>query len=296
MLYAVIDIGSTSVRLMITDGVRVQKKVNTTRLAENMGELNFLRPFNMERTAQAVAEYFFTAASAGATEIFAYATEAVRSARNKHAFCERVRMLCGLDVDVLDREQEAETGFTGVGACDDCCVVDMGGASTEVTVGGQGGIVYTKSLPYGIVRLSAVEKTKTDMTAFISDKLKEYGNVPKFSKMYAIGGTITTMAAMFNRLTEYDPNVVNGSVITLDDIEQMYAKVKQMSFEERVKLPGLPEKRADIIAPGILMYGLLLRYLGADRLTVSEGDGTEGYLILKGLLPKGFSAKYEKIL
>ncbi len=296
MLYAVIDIGSTSVRLMLTDGARVQKKVNTTRLAENMGDNNLLQTVNLERTAQAVAEYYFIAATAGATEIFAYATEAVRSARNKHAFCDRVRELCGLDVDVLDKLSEAETGFAGVGAQGDCCVIDMGGASTEVTVGGGEGIKYCKSLPYGIVRLSAVEKAKTDMYEFISDKIKAYGEVPAFTKVYAIGGTITTMAAMLNELTVYDPNIVNGSKITLKDIEDLYAKVKPMTFDERRKLAGLPEKRADIIAPGILMYGLLLRYLCADGLTVSEGDGTEGYLIAKGLLPAGFKAKYENIL
>ena len=50
-MYGVIDIGSTSVRLMVTDGKRVQKKINTTRLAENMGAANILQPVNSERTA-----------------------------------------------------------------------------------------------------------------------------------------------------------------------------------------------------------------------------------------------------
>ena len=144
MLYAVIDIGSTSVRLMLTEGVRVQKKVNTTRIAENMGENNMLHPVGLERMAQAVAEFYFLADSAGATDVFAYATEAVRSAKNKRAFCDRVYELCGLDIDILEKHTEAETGFAGVGARGECCVIDMGGASTELTVGSEKGIEYCK--------------------------------------------------------------------------------------------------------------------------------------------------------
>ena len=76
----------------------------------------------------------------------------------------------------------------------------------------------------------------------------------------------------------------------------MYEKIRPMSFEERRKIKGLPEKRADIIAPGILMYAMILKYIGADKLTVSEGDGAEGYLIRKGILPRGFKAEYAEIL
>ena len=295
-MYGVIDIGSTSVRLMVTDGKRVQKKINTTRLAENMGAANILQPVNSERTAQAVAEFYFQAVQAGAREVFVYATEAVRSAKNRHAFVERVKELCGADVDVLDKCTEAEIGYLGAAANGDCCVIDMGGASTEITVGNGNRIGYEKSLPYGIVRLADLEKSGTEMVSFIGKCLTGYGNLPRFDKVIAIGGTISTMAAMKHSLEPYDPSVVNGSDLTFADIMEMYEKIRPMSFEERRKIKGLPEKRADIIAPGILMYAMILKYIGADKLTVSEGDGADGYLIRKGILPRGFKAEYAEIL
>ena len=282
MLFGVIDIGSTSVRLMMTDGEKVEKRVNTTRLAENMDEMNTLQPVSIERTAQAVAEYYFVAMQNGAEDVYAYATEAVRSAKNKYRFVDRVRELCGLEIDILDKKTEAEIGFLGASTKGRCCVIDMGGASTEISVGDGENILYSKSLPYGIVRLSAIEREKIEMTPFIN--------------VVAIGGTISTMAAMKNQLEKYDPNVVNGSVLTLSDIENMYDKISKMTMEERRHVKGLPEKRADIIAPGILMYSLILKYLGADKLTVSEGDGAEGYLIKLGVLPHGFRAIYQKII
>lgn len=135
MLFGVIDIGSTSVRLMMTDGEKVEKRVNTTRLAENMDEMNTLQPVSIERTAQAVAEYYFVAMQNGAEDVYAYATEAVRSAKNKYRFVDRVRELCGLEIDILDKKTEAEIGFLGASTKGRCCVIDMGGASTEVSVG-----------------------------------------------------------------------------------------------------------------------------------------------------------------
>lgn len=296
MLNAVIDIGSTSVRLMATDGSRVQKKVNTTRLAEHMGEGNLLQSVNLERTAQAVAEYYFEAVRRGADKVYAFATEAVRSARNKRRLIERIKELCGLEVDVLSKKDEAETGFSGAYSGGECCVIDMGGASTELSVGRAEGLIYSKSIPYGIVRLAAVEKAGVEMTAYITERLELYGQIPPFERLIAIGGTISTMSAMLNGLEKYNPNIVNGSVITLEQIEALYAKIKPMPYEKRKKLAGLPALRADIIAPGILMYALLLKKLGADSLTVSEGDNTEGYLIRKNLLPVGFKAVYEDIL
>ena len=110
MLFGVIDIGSTSVRLMMTDGEKVEKRVNTTRLAENMDEMNTLQPVSIERTAQAVAEYYFVAMQNGAEDVYAYATEAVRSAKNKYRFVDRVRELCGLEIDILDKRPRRKSG------------------------------------------------------------------------------------------------------------------------------------------------------------------------------------------
>lgn len=105
--------------------------MNTTRLAENMDEMNTLQPVSIERTAQAVAEYYFVAMQNGAEDVYAYATEAVRSAKNKYRFVDRVRELCGLEIDILDKKTEAEIGFLGASTKGRCCVIDMGGASTK---------------------------------------------------------------------------------------------------------------------------------------------------------------------
>ena len=80
---AVIDIGSNSVRLMLwADGKVLYKTLKTTRLGEGTAFSPCLKEDAIERTASAVAEFCMQARKDGAKNIFAYATEAVRSAEN----------------------------------------------------------------------------------------------------------------------------------------------------------------------------------------------------------------------
>ena len=89
---AVIDIGSNSVRLMLwADGKVLYKTLKTTRLGEGTAFSPVLKEEAIDRTADAVAEFSLQARKEGAEEVFAYATEAVRSARNGGAFLERVK-------------------------------------------------------------------------------------------------------------------------------------------------------------------------------------------------------------
>lgn len=292
MLHAVIDIGSTSVRLMLTDGVRVAKSLNTTRLAEKMGQHNILQPINLERTAQAVAEFFYKAVERGAEDVYIFATEAVRSAKNKASLIYRVRELCGEEIEILSKDEEAYFGFLGAYTKGVCCVIDMGGASTEIAVGNSQGLLFAASIPYGIVRLTNLEEKGIELYPFVKQIVSGLDGVPQFDEVIAIGGTASTMASMKEQLKVFDPNVTNGCRISVDEIEKTYKLLKPMSLEERKHIQGLPEKRADIITSGLLMYGLLLKKLNTKFLTVSEGDNLEGYLIAKGILPNDFKAVY----
>lgn len=259
-----------------------------------MGSRNILQSVNIERTAQAVAEYYYEAMMIGADEVFTYATEAVRSAANKHALIYRVRELCGEDIEILGKDDEARNGFSGAYDGGVCCVVDMGGASTEIAIGNEAELLYSTSIPYGIVRLTNLEKQGTDLYPFVKGILSQYGGFPKFDGVVAIGGTAGTMASILGKMKIYDPNVANGFEISLGEIEDLYRKLKPMSLDERKRVVGLPEKRADIITSGLLMYGLILKKLEMQKLKVSEGDNMEGYLINKGVLPEGFKAVYTK--
>ena len=152
--FAVIDIGSNSVRLMfVADGKVLYKSLNTTRLGEGLAATSRLSEAAIERSALAVAQFYEKAKDEGAETVCAFSTAAVRSAQNGNAFVERVQVLCGLIIEVISGEEEAEIGILGALGTNDGAVVDVGGASTELVIKKNGVLTYKKSVDIGVVRI-----------------------------------------------------------------------------------------------------------------------------------------------
>ena len=283
---AVIDIGSNSVRLMlVADGKVLYKALNTTRLGEGLASSPRLKSEAVARTAAAVAEFFRRAKAEGASFVCAFATAAVRTAENGAEFVSLVKESCGLEVDGISGEEEAEIGIVGALGNDDGGIVDAGGASTEIIVRKGGLVLYKKSVNIGVVRLK-------DMCGADRNKLEEaakaaaesYGKVPCGVPMYAIGGTATTLAAVLLEMKEYDPSRITGTVITVEKIRFLAEKLTAMSAKEIAALPGVPAKRADVLGGGAVLYCVLMDKLGFSQIVVSDSDNLEGYAKKHGLL------------
>jgi exopolyphosphatase/guanosine-5'-triphosphate,3'-diphosphate pyrophosphatase len=210
MLYAVIDIGSNSARLMMHDGEKtLYKKVKITRLAENMGEEKILTKSAIDRTALAIKDFIDIAKNEKADKIFAFATAAVRYAKNSTVFLNRVKELCGIDVEVVSGDVEAVLGYNGALCGSDGGVVDIGGASAEIIVCENGKEVYAKSLDIGVVKLKdKCGQDRQKVLEYVDKKIKEYGNIPS-AKFYGIGGTATSIASILLELEKYNPDLVN---------------------------------------------------------------------------------------
>lgn len=282
MKYAVIDIGSNSVRLLLwADGRSLQKYLNTTRLGEGLSLTSRISEAAAARTVDAIDAFCSRAKEEGAGRIYAFATEAVRSASNGEAFVRSVHDRCGLEIDVLSGEREAEAGLLGALEGRDGGIVDVGGASSEVTVARGGKIVYARSVGLGAVRLKDIcgEDVKK-LRETIAGKLPLYGEVPR-ADMVAVGGTATSLAALAAGIEPYDPAKVDGRVLTAQEILGWGERLLELSQPQRLALKGMDPRRADILGGGALLLGGILRYVGADRVRVSERDNMEGYLLLR---------------
>lgn len=284
--FAVIDIGSNSVRLMfVADGKVLYKSLNTTRLGEGLAATSRLSEAAMERSALAVAQFYKKAEDEGAEVVYAFATAAVRSAVNGQDFVLRVQALCGLTVEVISGEEEAEIGILGALGIKDGAVVDVGGASTELVVKKNGALVYKKSVDIGVVRIKdKCGRAQAEIERLGQQTVKEYGDVPKMDEIYGIGGTATTLAAQVLELTEYDSGRVTGSVITAEELQRQADKLSSMSVEEITKLPCMPTGRADVLSGGAVWLAVLMKELGISRMIVSDRDNLEGYAIKRGLM------------
>ncbi len=281
MKIAAIDIGSNSVRLMMwADGKTLYKTLNTTRLGEGLAASGRMTAPAMERTAQAVAQFCQRARLEGAQKIYAFATAAVRSSSNREQFLAAVKNLSGIDVDVITGEEEARIGVLGALGYADGGIIDVGGASTEITVQGSGKCLYSHSADVGTVRLfDSCGRDRAALSAHIKGAIASYGHVPHGFEMYAIGGTATTMASVALGLERYDPALIDGCKVTLRDAERMAADFLSMPVEEIKKVKGMEPRRADVIGGGCLLMCEIMKMLGLSRVTVSERDNLEGYVL-----------------
>ena len=284
--FAVIDIGSNSVRLMfVADGKVLYKRLQTTRLGEGLATSSRLKTEAIERTARAVADFYAVAKEEGAEKTVAFATAAARTAKNGSAFTDRVFELCGLEVEIVSGETEAELGILGALGNQDGVIADMGGASTEIAYKKDGKIVYRKSVDIGVVRIKDAYGTDREEIAKAAKKAaQEYGQVPSCSRVCGIGGTATTLAAIALGLEEYDSKKVTGAVITAQKMQELATWLRSKTPAQIAEIPCVSKGREDVLAGGATMFAELMPILGIKEMVVSDRDNLEGYAIKKGWL------------
>ena len=289
---AVIDIGSNSVRLMTVFSGKKIKKLSTTRLGEGLYKSGVIREDALIRTVNAVVDFYNEAKSLNIKNIYAFATAAVRNAKNGRDFVKAVKEKIPLDVDVISGEAEANLAFLGALYGKAGGVIDVGGASSEAVYTFDGVIpCYEKSMPVGAVKLrDGFTGEYASADKFLKEQVKIYGDVKNLNgEFYAVGGTATSLAAIDLKLKVYDPLKTDGHVLKTERLKEIFDELKGMTAEEITKTYAVDLKRAEIISYGTLIILNVLNYFNLSQITVSESDNLEGYLIFK-------DGGYEKIL
>lgn len=284
---AVIDIGSNSVRLMLmSNGKTLYKRINTTRLGEGICRSSLLCEAAVLRTAKAVGDFYALSKKEGCEKIAAFATAAVRSAKNADEFLSAVRKVCPLSVDVISGEDEAEIGLLGAVGNADGGILDVGGASSELTFCRDGKIEYSRSVDVGAVRLfDMCGRSEEKLSAYIDGAIGGYGDVSVPVPLFGVGGTATSLAAVKLRLKEYSPSAVEGTEITPSEAEKIAKELLLSDVGDIVRAyPAVPYARAEILGGGAALVAKIMKKVGAEKLIVSERDNLEGYALSRGMI------------
>ena len=138
---------------MSENGCTLYKRIEITRLSQNMSDDGKHNEKSVERTISAVLNFYSQAKSEGVDKILAFATACCRNAVNGREFAEKINELIGLKVDIVDGDTEALIGFLGATNGKDGGVIDIGGASTEIIVQKNSEIQYSKSVNVGVVKI-----------------------------------------------------------------------------------------------------------------------------------------------
>lgn len=284
---AIIDIGSNSIKLLVGEGdgtVRtIAEKSEVARLGEGLWKSGVLSAAAMERSAEVVARFARQARENGAEKIVGVGTMALRSAGNSGDFVKMVRELCGVEVQIIPGEEEARLSYlavlSGLSIPDgDMVIFDTGGGSTEFIFGKGTELTKRFSVNLGAIRIT--ERFFHDdpvKVGSVAEALQEIGAEfavagveGKPLRLVGLGGTVTTMGAVKHKMVKYQPEVIQGSTLTRDDIAQQIKAYSQRTIQQRRELPGMQPKRADVILAGACILQVIIDRFGVDALTISD--------------------------
>lgn len=285
-MLAIIDIGSNSVRMMLKQNNIKEKFSVVTKLIENKKD-NVLDASAIKRTTNEIIKFVETAKEKNA-DIHIFATEALRSSDNSKEFIEEIFSKTGENVSVLDSKAEGVASFLGATnkRLGNLAVIDLGGASTEITLGKGANVNYSKSLPIGVVYLlEKCDKDKTKLDTEIKKQIKGLEKI-SFDTLIGVGGTITTLAAIDLNLKKYDGKKINGHVLSLKNILKITETLFSLSDKETLKMYGVQKGRESTLFGGSYFLCRLMDYYKADKILVSDNDNLEGYVLLNKLEKK----------
>lgn len=281
VLADILDVGSNSIRYLhaavTPQGVTAveRKRLITTRLAQGLDTTGVLGEEPIHRSLEAIRAFAIISREKATPFLFAYATSAVRDAKNGNAFCERVRMETGIKIDVLPGEREAHLAYIGAVGHAGGGLIDIGGGSAQIMTARE-----TYSFPIGCVRVkdrfSTLQELLLGLPAWLDERLKPLPSIRQ-ARWTGVGGTITTLAALQAGISEYDPAVVSREVITPAGLNGLLGRLDKMGDTRRAH--PLLKDRHDIILQGGSVLRELMKRFEIHRLTVSDSDGMEGYLL-----------------
>lgn len=296
---AAIDLGTNTARLLISDvdeaghitPVIYMRRI--TRLGGGFTKERGISAEASERTVTALREFAAEIRRHNVARVRAVATSAVRDAVNRKEFCDLILEESGIVLEIIDGETEGVLTLRGVLAeinekFENFMVFDVGGGSTEYTLARAEKVLYTESLPLGVVRLTegkitcaAMEEKILRELSVIRENLAKNEFLPFLENAVLVGtaGTATSLAAISLKLIDYDYRLVNNYVIGLDEIKEIFSLLLPMTPEERLAVPGLEKGREDLIIAGILIILKTMEMFGFKMLKVSDFGLLEGVLL-----------------
>ena len=300
---AAVDMGTNSFHLIIvqvnSDGSFkiIDREREVIRLGSHKGkEFSFISEGEMEKAVDVLKD-FAKIAQFYKADVRAIATSAVREARNKEEFINRVFEETGITVEAIGGRIEAELIYLGVQHALDVqdnkiLCVDIGGGSTEFLLGENGISEFAESVKIGAVRLSKLFFPDYNLSPsgiencrrYIKDKLKINSNLHSnhsFDMAVGTSGTIVAAASIisFRRSGKFKKSL-NGFSFAAKEIFELTSDVlKCKSPVDRLFIEGMEIKRADIIPAGLIILTEVFQTFQLKEMTVSENALREGIII-----------------
>ncbi|MDB9436749.1 Ppx/GppA phosphatase family protein [Dolichospermum lemmermannii CS-548] len=314
-MIAAIDIGTNSLHMVVVkieatlpSFTIIAREKETVRLGDRNLITGELKPEVMMKAIACLGRFKTLADSLGTNSIVAVATSAVRESPNGKDFLHQVETEVGLSVDLISGPEEARRIYLGVLSGMEFnnkphIIIDIGGGSTELILGDSEEPRSLTSTKVGAVRLTGelIASDPISETEFkylqayargmlersveeVQGKLK-IGDSPQ---LIGTSGTIETIATIHAReKLGLVPSTLNGYQFSLQDLRTWVNRLRKMTNVERATVPGMPEKRSEVILSGAVILQEAMTLLGVQSVTVCERSLREG-VIVDWMLTHGF--------
>lgn len=301
---AAIDLGTNSFHMVIIEEspekgiVEIDRVKDMICIGRGSISTKMLDEESMQSGVAALKNFLVLASQHGVTRdnILAFATSAIREAKNQHEFLRRVREETGLKVKVISGMEEAEFIYYGVRnavklrASNDL-LFDIGGGSVEFVIANQEGVKLLESRKIGVARMlerfvtvdPVSEREITLLEQFFSAEMVssvEAAKRLKVKRAIASSGTAENIARMIHSMHGRESEgSLNSSSFTRSEFERLYRTMIPLNSAERRKMSGLDEKRVDLIVPGLILVSILFRMFGFEEVVVSDSSLREGMVL-----------------
>ena len=306
-ILAAIDIGTNSIHMVV---VRINPELpaftivdaekSTVRLGERCPQTGNLTAEAMARSIAALRRCLDMARTWNAEQVIAVATSATREAPNGKDFIREVEAQLGLQIDLIAGQEEARRIYLGVLSGLELdnqphVIVDIGGGSTELILGDGRDPRFLSSTKVGAVRLTNAFITTDPISNREYDRLKAYvrgmlewpledlkGQVKPDETVQIIGtsGTIESLIRLdASETLGMAPASLHGYSLTLERLQVLTQRLRKLPFSDRCKMPGMSERRAEIILSGAIILQEVMESLGMTQITSCSRALREGIIV-----------------
>ena len=279
--FAAIDIGSNSVRLLISNVLQngegpIFKKSSLIRVPVRLGGNAFIDHKIPEISIQHLEETMLAFKYLmKANDVLHYkgcATSALREVVNGPQIIKRIKDKSGLNIEIISGNLEAGLIFNSQNASlgqmvNNCLFVDVGGGSTEITIFSKGKPIAAKSFAIGTIRILQNQVKKEDWKR-MKEWVKEKAGTLKDFSLLGSGGNINRIS----KLADLKP----GKALSFLKLNALVEDLRMHTYEERMKLYDLNPDRADVIVPAGEIFTSIMKWVDADKIFIPKiglGDG-----------------------
>ena len=293
---AIIDLGSNSARLVlvnILEGgyfVVFDELKESVRLAQDMDWDGFLKPQRIAQTIKTLKMFRRLCDANKIEKIYAYATAAVRRAKNQKSFLDEVAVSCGIKLTVLSKDEQASLVYQGVRNSLEVpkgLIMDIGGGSTQFIYYSRKNILASETLQFGSVTLtdlfkndniSPEEKSKK-IESFIKehlDKIEWFKSIDPDAQFVGVGGSFRNLGRISRNIKKYPLDMMHNYHVSIGEFNQIYETVRSLDLDRTQKIKGLSSGRADIFPSALAVIKSVADYVGFNNIIVSGCGLREG--------------------